>query len=1077
MKNNLHIERLWINGVAPDEPDKFEKRLAWDGLTIDSFQEWLENNYQPGNHKPSSWQDILQDCCEVLKQHWDYPLLPYDEKRQQAFVDLWLPICKQAVKTLETRFKYNNEEQHICRNVFHQLSDSLMDRLCAIGDQALWEKFCINRRPGAMLLAHLGASGDGSGPPVREYYEAFIRSQRCDGLASLLNEFPVLGRFIGTVVEQWYQHSYEMLYRISKDRRVLEDIFCVPINFILSRVEQGLSDPHRGGRGVVSLLFSDPDGCQNIQVIYKPKDLGLDAAYQDVLKDLTSCGLPPLRTLAIYSGSGYGYMEYVPHCLCANEHELHMFYHNAGRLTAVLHLLGCTDCHHENLIACGEQLLLVDTETLLEPIIYDHISNASLRSVIQAASSLQDRINCSVLRSGLLPQWIFVGAARKAVDISALGISPPLENEHLVDGWLGINSDGMMPGRLRLAAEVPTSLPVGAGVANPFSRFLDAFCEGFRIQSRALIEMRETWTTADGVLNRFDGMCRRIVLRPTRVYYAIQRQQLEPSALRSSTAQALKLELLARSFLVAESKPLHWPVFHAELQQMQQLDIPYFSHTIDGDSLELEEMGEILSGFIQESGLTAAYQRFSELNDEEITFQLRMVRGAAEAHQLRATTKVHSELRENRNSGSNSLRGEQISIQAVKKIISQLLSIAIWDGDRQVDWLGIKLGADGESFSYGPVGLSLYDGSIGVSCLLHFALALDVHIPRMKCLQEAILRPLRDLTEPFSGHALFRWWRDQPLGLNGCGGVLLALQEIQQQELAAELIQGAVPRFFNTDRQLDIIGGCAGLIGPLLRLGTETALELAMAAGDHLLAQQDKEGAWIAARSGEPLLGFSHGTAGYAAALGRLHAATGEERFREAATAALIYERLRFSPEHKNWPDFTRPNSFGNGPRFVASWCHGATGVALGRACLWGTELWDEHCEKEIAIGLETSATTLSPNVDHLCCGTLGLMVLLEALCTGPWPINEGLRARCKQISMDYRQEALLRCMQDQLGLRCFSTQEGMMMLPGFFSGLSGMGMALLEHDRTKAALAQLISVGLWPSCLVNSAKAQRVDR
>ena len=95
----------------------------------------------------------------------------------------------------------------------------------------------------------------------------------------------------------------------------------------------------------------------------------------------------------------------------------------------------------------------------------------------------------------------------------------------------------------------------------------------------------------------------------TRVYFAIQRQQLEPASLRSPLAQALKLEQLARSFLLAESRPHHWPVFASELEQMRQLDIPFFTHPIDGDALHLNEAEWQLPGFLETSGLASARER------------------------------------------------------------------------------------------------------------------------------------------------------------------------------------------------------------------------------------------------------------------------------------------------------------------------------------------------------------------------------------------------------------------------------------------------------------------------------------
>lgn len=70
------------------------------------------------------------------------------------------------------------------------------------------------------------------------------------------------------------------------------------------------------------------------------------------------------------------------------------------------------------------------------------------------------------------------------------------------------------------------------------------------------------------------------------------------------------------------------------------------------------------------------------------------------------------------------------------------------------------------------------------------------------------------------------------------------------------------------------------------------------------------------------LTGFSHGAAGNAYALLRLHAITGESSFRTAAVAALNYER-----RHNNWPD----NRDG-APTWAFGWCNGAPGVGLGRA-------------------------------------------------------------------------------------------------------------------------------------------------
>ena len=1054
----------WLELIAPDEPHKLERRLAWDHWADSiAFADWLSAPPQLETSQSRAWQQALSRCQGWLQGAWDQPLQPVQANEQRPFVDLWLPIRDGAAAELRAALERTAGLDRIGPNVVDQLADSLLNRLCAIGEQVLWDQFNTGRTPGAMLLAHLGSAGDGEGPPVRELYTRFIETHRRDGLQSLLTTFPVLGRFIGTVVSLWHQGSLEMLERIQQDRSILAEHCSIPSDWCLRAVQQGLSDPHRGGRAVAILSFTSPDRSNSHRLVYKPKDMGVDAAYQDLIKDLNAnSDLPPLRSLLVQTCDGYGYMEFVSHTLCTNAEELERFYRSAGRLTALLHLLGCTDCHHENLIASGDQLVLIDTETLLEADLPDHIQAAAEAKERQEPSGLQQRFRGSVLRSGLLPQWLFIGQAKQAIDISALGIAPPAKEEITLAGWLGINSDGMMPGRINRPAECPTSLPLGFGHTNPLSDHLEPFCAGFRLQAQQFLQLRERWLSPESPLDRFAGLPRRIVLRATRVYFALQRQQLEASALRTEEAQALRLEQLGRSFLLAESKPLHWPVFAAERAQMQRLDIPFFTHPIDRDGLQLDESGTLLPGFIQTSGLQAARNRLNAFNAADIDFQERLIRGAVQARVLNQTQAVSRS-----DSASDQADGQQrlepiTPVQAASNLAQTLLDLAIQNQQGQVDWLGMDLGADGERFSFGPVGLSLYGGAIGIACLLDRLKALGGGPVEADELQAAILKPLHvQLAQPH-GDELRRWWRDQPLGLSGCGGILLALQTISETELASQLLDGAQPRFIEADQQWDVIGGCAGLIGPLLRLATPKAIDLAVLAGDHLIEAQDANGSWRRSSRKSGLLGFSHGTAGYAAALGRLHETTGEERFLRAAQRALMHERQHFHSDAGNWPDFRIQQASEGKHSFMVSWCHGAPGIALGRACLWGTGLWDSQCAEELNIALQTTATTNPSALDHLCCGSLGLMVLLRDLAQGPWPLDAGVKQLASNQAEQWHQQTLQRCTGAEPQLHCYGTKEGSLVLPGFFTGLSGMALALLEDGDSRATTLRLISAGLF---------------
>ena len=117
------------------------------------------------------------------------------------------------------------------------------------------------------------------------------------------------------------------------------------------------------------------------------------------------------------------------------------------------------------------------------------------------------------------------------------------------------------------------------------------------------------------------------------------------------------------------------------------------------------------------------------------------------------------------------------------------------------------------------------------------------------------------------------------------------------------------PLIANDDR-LDISTSSAGCIAGLLSLyavdQAASTLAVAVQCGSSLLAQarQMQEGIGWKTRAyihHPPTPGFAHGTAGIAWSLFALADASGQERFQQAALAAMAYERSLFSPEKQDW--------------------------------------------------------------------------------------------------------------------------------------------------------------------------------
>jgi type 2 lantibiotic biosynthesis protein LanM len=1057
----------WRLIVAPDSPINFDKRLDWDGLDAGSAA-WVLNPPAEATPQRPAWWPLLEALRQAGRDAAaaEGTLQQSLQTRgsQQPFVHVWRPAAAWALETLQQRCADLQPALPLSEAAWLDLAEALLERLCNTADQALWEQFNQRRTPGQMLLAHLGANGDGTGEPVHEAYDTFVAELLSSGYGLVLAEFPVLGRLLAVITDLWLEGSEEMLRRLADSRAALQQHFAVSTTAHLQSVQLGLSDPHRGGRAVAILTFGEGDEAR--KVVYKPKDMQVDATYQRYLQALNDAStLEPLRCLTIVNRDGYGFMEWVEHRPCSDDAELARFYTNAGRTMAVLHLLGCTDCHYENLIASGDQLVLIDTETLLEADLRDLISDDG--DDPDLLSPLQTSMQGSVLRSGLLPQWLMAGAGRKrAFDISALGIQPP-PPEREMPGWLGLNSDGMMAGRSSQPCELPTSLPVELGSPQRLTDYIDELCTGFANQLQEALRLRPLLLTA---LDGFNGQPRRLVARATRLYFTIQRQMLEPASLRNAVVHGLKLEQLSRSFVLASEKPLNWPMFKAELLQMERLDIPFFEHLIDGEELPLPEGLAPIPDFMKSSGLTAARRRLDELDAAEIEFQQQLIRGAIAARHLKSAGAARTgEASEDGSTNEVADLGADVYRSEAFRLGEELWSAAIRDRKGRPEWLGMDLGADGESFHFGLIGNSLYSGCSGIALLFaRLAVASEGEAGQTWSARAwACFEGLDELAERNSNDQLFRMVRDLPFGISGTGGTLLTLLLLQEAglEQAAPLVELLVqqlrPERLQADESIDIIGGVSGLIGTLLMTGLPRGLELATACGDRLLALQQDNGGWSAGAVSSlrrpPLTGFSHGAAGMAAALARLAHGTGEQRFADAARRAVAYERSVFDSERGNWPDF---RSSDDPNEFMLSWCHGAPGILLSRLVLQASGLGDAAMEAERQVARESTlavldeiAATRNDYAGHLCCGSLGLTSLLQvdAQVSGV-PLSPRVAAAESKVISNAIANG---------GYSFFSVDTGSLNLPGLFTGKAGVALALLEAATGQQAMPAVLSAGL----------------
>jgi type 2 lantibiotic biosynthesis protein LanM len=767
--------------------------------------------------------------------------------------------------------------------------------------------------------------------------------------------------------------------------------------------------------------------------------MATDLHFQELLSWLNVLGYrPAFRTLKVLDKQTYGWMEHVQFAPCSSPEEVEHFYQRQGGYLALLYALEAGDCHAENLIAVGEHPVLIDLETLFQP-----------RDTLEELSWLeypgQKTIDCSVLRTNLLPQRLWSTEEDEGIDISALGGLRGQLSPRPMARWAGIGTDQMHVRHERLALVLDNHRP----------RLLDqevdtlAYCEsivaGFTAVYRLIAAHRDELQT--DILPRFAQDRIRCMLRNTYLYNMLITDSLHPNLLRDGLERD---RVLDRLWATVDQRPYLSRIIAAERADILAGDVPMFVSRPDSRDL-FTVRGERIADFFAKSALESVNEHLQRFDEEDLERQSWIIRASFTSMTLRSGDFAS----DSKGAGRVlQLRPAQATasadrlLHAAQAVGDRLSKLALHSGgtnntDDLVGWLGVTPFND-RVWQLLPTEADLYSGTTGIALFLAYLGALTGE-QRHTELALLALRNARyqvDLHKQYAGVGSIG-------GFCGLGSYIYLLSHLgalwsepalyqEAEELVPLLSEGIAQ-----DQVFDIIGGAAGCIAALLSLyavaPSQETLAVARQCGGHLLASARRMTCgigWISRNEKVPLTGLAHGNAGIALSLLRLAAVSGEERFRQAAREAMEYERGLFSPEHNNWPDQRSLLARADGqPSYMAAWCHGAPGIGLAR--LASLSLLDDgaiHAEIEAAL-----STTLAHGfgMNHsLCHGDMGnLDVLL--LATQRLPQAQAYKEYVKRLS-----SMLLESIEQQGWVT--GIPQGVE-TPGLMVGIAGIGYALLR--------------------------------
>ncbi|MFF2775400.1 type 2 lanthipeptide synthetase LanM family protein [Streptomyces sp. NPDC058052] len=811
-------------------------------------------------------------------------------------------------------------------------------------------------------------------------------------LAGLFGRYPVLARLLGTECVHATAAAAELLGRYAADRSALvADLLGGVDPGALTVLDLGHGDTHQRGRAVAMLRFAD-----GRTVVYKPRPLDQHASFDGLVAWLAARlpGLGP-RTARTVRRDGYGWLEFITGRPCRSVAEVDRFYRRQGALLALLYAVDGVDMHCENLVACGDQPVPVDVETLLHP----SVPVAATAGPDPAAVALA----ASVHRTCLLPQLLI--GEHGALDVSAVGGGLADLSPTDLAGWADAGTDTMHLVRRRVPYAASPNRPSLDGREVDPGAYEAALLTGFRAAYDTLVAHRAELLAPDGPLAAFAAAPARLVGRATRLYATLLDESAHPDVLGDAVDRDVLFSLL---YAESAGDPVRLRLVEHEIADLWDGDVPVFVHRPGGADV-WSSRGVRLPDLLAAPGLAAAAEKISALGEVDRHRQEWLVSAALATRRARRVA---------HRAGAPVLPPAPAAVPEPRRLLTaacgiadEIVGHALHDGSR-ANWIGLEL-VDGSHWTVSPMGAGLADGYTGVALFLA-QLGRLTGVGRYTELAARAVRPLPRLVRALAGSPeLSR--AVGPGGFHGLGGLCYALARLagllDDERLAASLplalraladsARPDEPSGAPADVATGLAGGLAALHAVHRESGLPEAAALAADFADRLLPA-----------AGALSDGFLRGRAGAGWALLRHDASGGSP---EGAYASAGRALLGAVPD-------------GTGPEPDLGWCSGLAGTLLaglagaGPAGVPGA-LWTRLAEERPL-----------PADFSLCHGELGTLEPLIVAAERGLPGADGL--------LTHRAGLLLGAL-DRYGPGC-ATPDGVAS-PGLLTGLSGIGYALLR--------------------------------
>lgn len=383
----------------------------------------------------------------------------------------------------------------------------------------------------------------------------------------LINRVKLIGKSIGELQERFVSDS-DLLHT---------SFFGIRTSDELTSIDLGRGDSHCGGKSVSILTYASGS-----KIVYKPRSLSPEVSFNKLIDwfrgvDSTIDLISPY----ILDRGEYGWVEFVPSHTMHSEEDVRNYFLRYGKLIGLLYLCNATDIHHENLIASGAQPVVVDLETILQPVELKTHAGES-RSYLHESQFFSD--------SAMFTAMVDPVFARGSLNGSPLARNIFYRPNSIE---LAMNLGGKIERVPREKQPKTNHVPTLQGQELNGLDYSETILEGFRQVCNLALDFKRA--LYERVFPEFFEKTRiRLIFRPTRRYLKVLR------AINSAYAQENFVqfdELACKIWLATANSRAKAAVSLSEYSDLYDGDVPYFFAF--ADDLQVRdyrgrELGEIL---------------------------------------------------------------------------------------------------------------------------------------------------------------------------------------------------------------------------------------------------------------------------------------------------------------------------------------------------------------------------------------------------------------------------------------------------------------------------------------------------